>query len=147
MTSLMETTEAGRRVTHCPLCNLGESGFGQPKSVGDLISIFADEHMIVFLQPPTYVVAVAPTCHVTGLSCIEADSLGSFLAALRRTALHVQSVFGCSGTTIGPVENALPDADGHICFHVVPSIQGNGAYQIESGDPMIQAELLAKRFR
>jgi diadenosine tetraphosphate (Ap4A) HIT family hydrolase len=147
MTSLMEKTEASRRVAHCPLCRLGDARLRDPRVVGDLIAVFADQDLVVFLQPPKQVVAVAPAAHVDGLLDIDSASLGTFLAALRQTALHVESVFGCSGTTIEAVDEVLPNANGHVCFHVIPSFQGDGDEQFEPSEPMAQALSLAKRFR
>jgi hypothetical protein len=102
MTTVMTPTEADLSVANCPLCELGEAPLSRPKRVGDVIAVHADPSMVVFLQPPLQLVAVAPTCHVDDLSHFEAGGLGSFLAALRRVALNVRLVFGCSETTIAP---------------------------------------------
>jgi hypothetical protein len=147
MTTVMTPTEADLSVANCPLCELGEAPLSRPKRVGDVIAVHADPSMVVFLQPPLQLVAVAPTCHVDDLSHFEAGGLGSFLAALRRVALNVRLVFGCSETTIAPVETPLPKSDGHVCFHVVPGLKEDSADQLESSDPMVQAELLAERLR
>jgi hypothetical protein len=146
MTLLRSMANADVPVSYCALCELGNAGLTQPKVVGDVIAVFCDEDMVVFLQPPLQVVAVAPTSHVVDLSHFDAGALGAFLAALRRAAMDVRSVFGCSGTTIAPADRELPQSGGHVCFHVIPTLQ-NGVDQLEPSDPLLQAERLAERLR
>lgn len=125
----------------CSLCELRDAGIEQPTVVGDVIAVFADRDMVVFLQPPLQLVAVAPTSHVNDLASFDEGAIGSFLAALRRAALQVGSIFGCTGTTITP--SGLPQSEGHICFHVIPSHQE----ELEPSDPFVQAERLADCLR
>jgi diadenosine tetraphosphate (Ap4A) HIT family hydrolase len=145
MTSLVAMREAVHYVEGCPLCELASTEIAHPRATGDVIAVFGDEDMIVFLQPPLQVVAVAPTSHVSDLSHFDASALGGFLAALRRTAVRVRSVFACSGTTITPVSEVLPKAEGHVCFHVIPTIGDTAG--LEPLDPMAEAEKLAELLR
>jgi diadenosine tetraphosphate (Ap4A) HIT family hydrolase len=146
MTLLMSMANGDVPVSYCALCELGDARPTQPKAVGEVIAVFRDENMVVFLQPPLQVVAVAPTSHVVDLSHFDAGALGAFLAALRRVAMDVGSVFRCSGATIAPADAELPQSEGHVCFHVIPTLQ-NGVDQLEPSDPLLQAERLAEHLR
>jgi hypothetical protein len=145
MKPFIAMTDTRPRVAQCPLCQLGDSELTEPTVVGEVIAIHTDPDVVVFLQPKSRGVAVAPAAHVPDLSLFDEASLGLFLAALRRVAVDVGLVFGCSGTTIAPTERALPKSEGHVCFQVLPSVADNAEDLLGSNDPMLRAGQLAER--
>ncbi|MGH9006692.1 MAG: HIT family protein [Acidimicrobiales bacterium] len=131
----------------CPFCALAGTRLARPAPAGhDAVAAYADDKIVVLLQRDTTSVLVAPSTHVDRLAELTERPLAGFLAALRRVAVDVQAVFGCSGTTIEPRKDVLPSAHGHISFEVIPSPQSY-ANARASGDLMVRAEQLADLIR
>jgi len=131
----------------CPFCALAGARLARPTPAGnDAVAAYADDKIVVLLQGDSPGVLVAPATHVDVLAELTDRPLAGFLAALRRVAVDVQAIFGCSGTTIAPRKDALPSAHGHISFEVIPTPQSY-ANAPASADLMLRAEQLAELIR
>lgn len=84
---------------------------------------FLDDDVIAIMEPDIPGVIIAPRLHATGLATHPAV----LLAALRKAALHVETLYGASGVTIEP-DFDLPGAPGHVCYRVVPGARGQAVF-------------------
>jgi len=144
---LMDDGEVATPLAGCLLCELGKVPLDHPEAFFGLIAVHVDANAVVLLEPSELGVIVAPSQHVRDLSKVPGCSPGSFLAALRRVALCVGSVFGCSGATIGHLEPGLLNCEGHVAFEVIPTSAEESRRPTGATDVMLQAELLATGLR
>jgi hypothetical protein len=144
MTSVMTGTETGLTVDGCPVCQLRGFALDCPTPVGEVIAVYADRDVVVFMHPPTDGVFVAPASHVQGVSRFDASALGAFLAALRRVTIQVRAVFGGSRPAISSDISGPAHSDGHICIWVAPAGRKRTGKGAVAHDPMAEAERMAK---
>jgi diadenosine tetraphosphate (Ap4A) HIT family hydrolase len=92
---------------------------------------YVDEVSLAFVESGQPGASIAPRAHVASLSDLGGKA-GEFLAALRRAANEVQTVYRTSGTMIEPT-TAIEGASGHVTYRIVPTVpDGDG----EAPEPM-----------
>jgi len=131
--------------SQCGICAVVQAKPDAPAVVREgTVVAHLDIDMVVLMATGQEGVLVAPGRHVPSLSELDSQSLGAFLAALRRVAVDVQLIFDSTGTTITPSEPpAVLAADGHICLRVIPTARVSRP--VVMADLMAQAEQLAQR--
>lgn len=102
----------------CRLCGAG----GSDGSTGTTLVAHVDADFVALVDVTVPGVLLAPRSHVDVLATGPVRS-GAILGALRRAAITVQASFGASGTSIEPTTE-LPGAPGHVCYRVVPVVDG-----------------------
>lgn len=143
MTSVLAGADEGVALDGCAVCELSGLEFSRPTRVGDLIAVYSDRDVVVFMQPAIDGVFVAPPNHVENISGFDASTMGRFLASLRRVTIQVSAIFGGSGPAISSDSFVLPCSVGHVSFLAAPTRRRGTGKRTFPGDPMILAERLA----
>jgi len=82
---------------------------------------YLDDVLVAFVDAERASVVVAPRRHIAGLS-MDLEYAGELLGGLRNAALAVQLFYGASGATVEPT-TTLPDAWGHVCYWIQPTLR------------------------
>lgn len=79
---------------------------------------YADDDVVVVIDPTSTGILVAPRAHVTSLSMTAGPAW--VLTAIRRAVLHLEEWYQTASAAVDSVTD-MPGSVGHVCYRVMPT--------------------------